>query len=49
MTDTANLRPLRVDIISDVVCPWCAVGYGQLAMAAAAAELCLIFTGSRSS
>jgi|GEM_PF-2178273 len=34
MTDTTNLRPLRVDIISDVVCPWCAVGYGQLAMAA---------------
>ncbi len=34
MTDTANLRPLRVDINSDVVCPWCAVGYGQLAMAA---------------
>ena len=28
-------RPaLRVDIVSDVVCPWCAVGYSQLAFAA---------------
>lgn len=25
--------PLRIDIVSDVVCPWCAVGYGQLATA----------------
>ena len=25
--------PLRIDIVSDVVCPWCAVGYGQLAAA----------------
>ncbi|OBY28686.1 DsbA family oxidoreductase [Leisingera sp. JC1] len=25
---------LRVDIISDIVCPWCAVGYSQLALAA---------------
>ena len=22
--------PLRVDIVSDVVCPWCIVGYKQL-------------------
>lgn len=29
MADT----PLRVDIVSDVVCPWCAVGYHQLAAA----------------
>ena len=25
--------PLRVDIASDVVCPWCAIGYHQLAKA----------------
>lgn len=27
---------LRVDIVSDVVCPWCAVGYKQLEQAVAA-------------
>ncbi len=26
-------KVLRVDIVSDVVCPWCAVGYHQLALA----------------
>lgn len=26
---TAN-KPLRIDIVSDVVCPWCVVGYKQL-------------------
>lgn len=26
---------LRVDIVSDVVCPWCVIGYHQLAKAAA--------------
>lgn len=26
--------PIRVDIVSDVVCPWCAIGYFQLAKAA---------------
>lgn len=25
---------IRVDIVSDVVCPWCAIGWGQLARAA---------------
>ena len=25
--------PLRIDIVSDVVCPWCIVGYRQLALA----------------
>lgn len=25
--------PLRIDIVSDVVCPWCAVGYNQLRVA----------------
>ncbi|WP_291729231.1 DsbA family oxidoreductase [Leisingera sp. F5] len=34
MAETSNRPALRVDIISDVVCPWCAVGYGQLAFAA---------------
>ena len=28
--------PIRVDIVSDVVCPWCAIGYRQLARAAEA-------------
>jgi len=26
--------PIRVDIVSDVVCPWCVIGYRQLARAA---------------
>ncbi|SNY90095.1 Predicted dithiol-disulfide isomerase, DsbA family [Cohaesibacter sp. ES.047] len=26
-------QPLRIDIVSDVVCPWCAVGYNQLRVA----------------
>ncbi|WP_035919911.1 DsbA family oxidoreductase [Leisingera aquimarina] len=34
MAETPNRPVLRVDIISDVVCPWCAVGYNQLAFAA---------------
>ena len=25
--------PLRIDIISDVMCPWCVIGYRQLATA----------------
>ena len=25
--------PLRIDIVSDVVCPWCIIGYKQLALA----------------
>ncbi len=32
---TATTQPLRVDIVSDVVCPWCTIGYHQLAKAAA--------------
>lgn len=28
--------PIRVDIVSDVVCPWCVIGYRQLAKAAQA-------------
>ncbi len=30
MTDPS---PLRIDIVSDVVCPWCIIGYRQLAEA----------------
>lgn len=29
-----QISSLRVDIISDVVCPWCVIGYHQLARAA---------------
>lgn len=29
-------NPLRIDIVSDVVCPWCVIGYRQLARAVAA-------------
>lgn len=28
--------PLRIDIVSDVMCPWCIIGYRQLAQALAA-------------
>ena len=31
MTDLNN--PLRIDIVSDVMCPWCIIGYLQLAKA----------------
>jgi len=31
MTD--QTQPLRIDIVSDVVCPWCIVGYSQLKQA----------------
>ncbi len=26
-------KPLRIDIVSDVMCPWCVIGYHQLARA----------------
>lgn len=26
-------EPLRIDIVSDVMCPWCIIGYRQLALA----------------
>lgn len=26
-------QPLRIDIVSDIVCPWCVIGYRQLAEA----------------
>lgn len=31
--------PLRIDIVSDVVCPWCIIGYRQLATALDAADI----------
>jgi predicted DsbA family dithiol-disulfide isomerase len=31
MTD--QTKPLRIDIISDVMCPWCVIGYRQLSIA----------------
>ncbi|MFW8633650.1 DsbA family oxidoreductase [Cribrihabitans pelagius] len=34
MAAATTPEPLRTDIVSDVVCPWCAVGYNQLAEAA---------------
>lgn len=30
MPDQAHAMPLKVDIVSDVVCPWCIIGYKQL-------------------
>ena len=33
MTDAAPLKPLKIDFVSDVMCPWCAVGLGGLEQA----------------
>lgn len=30
MTDAAPLKTLKIDFVSDVVCPWCVVGLGGL-------------------
>lgn len=30
MTSPESKIPLNIDIISDVVCPWCVIGYGRL-------------------
>lgn len=30
MSEAGKPMPLRVDIVSDVVCPWCIIGYKQL-------------------
>jgi len=35
MKDAHLPKPLRIDIVSDVVCPWCIVGYRQLLQALA--------------
>lgn len=32
---------IRIDIVSDVVCPWCVIGYRQLAKAARDAQIAL--------
>ena len=32
---TTDIMPLRIDIVSDVVCPWCIIGYRQLSRALA--------------
>lgn len=32
-----TFKPLRIDIVSDVVCPWCIIGYRQLSTALEAA------------
>lgn len=37
MTDTKS--PLRIDIVSDVMCPWCVIGYRQLATALEASDV----------
>lgn len=39
MTDTTQSKPrITVDIWSDVMCPWCAIGYAQFAKAVAELE-----------
>ncbi|SEL61012.1 Predicted dithiol-disulfide isomerase, DsbA family [Roseateles sp. YR242] len=35
MNDTTRLAPLRIDFVSDVACPWCAVGLKSLETALA--------------
>jgi len=35
MTTTTETGSLRIDIVSDVVCPWCIIGYKQLESAMA--------------
>ncbi len=27
------MQPVRIDIISDIACPWCAIGYARLELA----------------
>jgi predicted DsbA family dithiol-disulfide isomerase len=38
LTGAATPHRLTIDIYSDVVCPWCAIGYGQLTKALAELE-----------
>ncbi len=35
MSNPVSPIPLRIDIVSDVVCPWCIIGYKQLQLALA--------------
>ena len=37
----------RVDLVSDVVCPWCVIGYRQLAAASAQTANQLVATASQ--
>lgn len=37
MTETKS--PLRIDIVSDVMCPWCIIGYRQLELALEASDI----------
>ncbi|MEP2714939.1 DsbA family oxidoreductase [Pseudophaeobacter sp.] len=32
-TQSSDASPLRIDVVSDVMCPWCIIGYRQLASA----------------
>ncbi len=32
-SNQTSQQPLKIDIVSDVVCPWCVIGYRQLAQA----------------
>lgn len=36
---TPNHSPVRIDIVSDVVCPWCIIGYRELQSALSESEL----------
>jgi predicted DsbA family dithiol-disulfide isomerase len=38
MNPVPTPQPLRIDIVSDVVCPWCIIGYKQLLQALAQLE-----------
>jgi predicted DsbA family dithiol-disulfide isomerase len=38
MTDATPLKTLKIDFVSDVVCPWCVVGLGGLTQAVARLE-----------
>ena len=38
MTAAQETDRVTIDIYSDVVCPWCAIGYGQLTKALAELE-----------
>jgi predicted DsbA family dithiol-disulfide isomerase len=35
MTDSATIDPIRIDVVSDVVCPWCFIGKKRLEQAIA--------------
>ena len=47
----STLKPLKIDIVSDVVCPWCYIGKKRIedALALASAMFRSRCTGGRSS